>query len=312
MPRFLRKAVHGLLLVLGVTYLSFLLMVWFGPDQTYSLIGKNATPEQIEEVRRTLGYDRPFLRRYADYLAELFTLDLGYSNSSGEPVSAMLARSVPVTLALMLPGFVLGNLLGIALGLAAAQRRGQWSDRLIAGLSVTGMSISFLIIIIAFQVLLSTPYGLNLFPVRGWQVTDLSSYLRYVAVPSFALIFVTLGYNTRFYRAVFVEESSRDHIRTARAFGASAAAVMWKHVLRNSMVPVITRIMFSIPLVVVSGSLLIESYFGIPGVGKITFEAITNGDQPVLKAVVGLTAVAFVFIQIITDMLYRLFDPRVG
>lgn len=307
-----RKALHGLLLILGVTWFSFLLMVWFGPDQTYSLIGKNATPEQIAEVRHALGYDRPFLRRYADYLVELFTLDLGSSQSSGEPVSAMLARSVPVTLALMLPGFVLGNLLGVALGLAAAQRRGQWSDRLISGLAVTGMSISFLIIIIAFQVLLSTPYGLNLFPVRGWQVSDLSSYFRYVAVPTFALIFVTLGYNTRFYRAVFVEESGRDHIRTARAFGASSAAIMWQHVLKNSMVPVITRVMFSIPLVVVSGSLLIESYFGIPGVGKITFDAITNGDQPVLKAVVGLTAVAFVFIQLIADMLYRLFDPRVG
>ena len=312
MPQILRKALHGLLLVLGVTWFSFLLMVWFGPDQTYSLIGKNATTEQIAEVRHALGYDRPFLRRYADYLVELFTLDLGSSQSSGEPVSAMLARSVPVTLALMLPGFVLGNLLGVALGLAAAQRRGQWGDRLISGLSVTGMSISFLIIIIAFQVLLSTPYGLNIFPVRGWQVSDLASYLHYVAVPTFALIFVTLGYNTRFYRAVFVEESGRDHIRTARAFGASAAAVMWKHVLKNSMVPVITRFMFSIPLVVVSGSLLIESYFGIPGVGKITFDAITNGDQPVLKAVVGLTAVAFVFIQLIADMLYRLVDPRVG
>jgi peptide/nickel transport system permease protein len=308
----LRKALHGLLLILGVTWFSFLLMVWFGPDQTYSLIGKNATTEQIAEVRHALGYDRPFLRRYADYLVELFTLDLGSSQSSGEPVSAMLARSVPVTLALMLPGFVLGNLLGVALGLAAAQRRGQWGDRLISGLSVTGMSISFLIIIIAFQVLLSTPYGLNIFPVRGWQVSDLASYLHYVAVPTFALIFVTLGYNTRFYRAVFVEESGRDHIRTARAFGASSAAVMWKHVLKNSMVPVITRFMFSIPLVVVSGSLLIESYFGIPGVGKITFDAITNGDQPVLKAVVGLTAVAFVFIQLIADMLYRLVDPRVG
>jgi peptide/nickel transport system permease protein len=308
----LRKALHGLLLILGVTWFSFLLMVWFGPDQTYSLIGKNATTEQIAEVRHALGYDRPFLRRYADYLVELFTLDLGSSQSSGEPVSAMLARSVPVTLALMLPGFVLGNLLGVALGLAAAQRRGQWGDRLISGLSVTGMSISFLIIIIAFQVLLSTPYGLNIFPVRGWQVSDLASYLHYVAVPTFALIFVTLGYNTRFYRAVFVEESGRDHIRTARAFGASAAAVMWKHVLKNSMVPVITRVLFSIPLVVVSGSLLIESYFGIPGVGKITYDAITNGDQPVLKAVVGLTAVAFVFIQLIADMLYRLVDPRVG
>jgi peptide/nickel transport system permease protein len=311
-PYPLRKALHGLLLILGVTFISFLLMVWFGPDQTYNLIGKNATPEQIQEVRQSLGYDRPLLRRYADYLLELLTLDLGASNSSGEPVLGILTRTVPVTIALMLPGFVLGNLLGVVLGMAAARRRGQWSDRLISGLSVTGMSISFLIIIIAFQVLLSTPYGLNLFPVRGWQVTDLTSYLYYVAVPSCTLIFVTLGYNTRFYRAVFVEESARDHIRTAHAFGASLTVVMWKHVLKNSMVPIITRIIFSIPLVIVSGSLLIESYFGIPGVGKVTFEAITNGDQPVLKAVVGLTAVAFVLIQLTADLLYRAVDPRVA
>ena len=305
------KIIHGLLLILGVTFISFLLMVWFGPDQTYTQIGKNATASQIAEVRHQLGYDQPFTRRYLDYLVELFTLDLGASNSSGEPVSSILKRTLPVSLALMLPGFIIGNLLGIALGLFAAFRRGTWSDRLITGLSVTGMSISFLIIIIALQVLLSTPYGLNLFPARGWQVESLSSYLAYVTVPTLSLIMVTLGYNTRFYRAVFVEESSREHIRTARAFGASPATLMWRHVLKNSLVAVTTRFMFSIPLVVISGSLLLETYFGIPGIGKVSFDAITSGDQPVLKAVVGLTAVAFVLLQIVADVIYRLVDPRI-
>jgi peptide/nickel transport system permease protein len=308
----LRTLLHGILLILGVTFISFLLMVWFGPDQSYTLLGKNATVEQIAEVRHELGYDQPFLKRYADFLVQLATLDLGSSNSSGERVSSMLARSVPVTLALMLPGFLLGNVLGIALGLKAAQQRGRWSDRLISSLSITGMSLSFLIVIIALQVLLSTPHGLNLFPVRGWQVTDLPSYLRYVTVPTIALLIVTLGYNTRFYRAVFVDEFGKDHIRTAQAFGASPMTIMWKHVLKNGLVPIVTRVLFSIPLVVISGSLLIESYFGIPGVGKVTFEAITNGDQPVLKAVVALTAVAFVVIQVTADLLYRLVDPRVA
>ena len=312
MPYALRKIAQGLALILGVTLVSFILMVWFGPDQTYTLIGKNASAEQIEEVRHQLGYDQPFARRYANYLVDLFTLDLGASNASGEQVESILKRTVPITLALMIPGFVLGNLLGIALGLAAAWNRGRWIDRLITGLSVTGMSISFLVIIIVFQVLLSTPYGLNLFPVRGWQVVDPGSYLRYVTVPTLSLVFVTLGYNTRFYRAIFVEESGKDHIRTARAYGASTATILWKHVLKNSMVPIITRIMFSIPLVVISGSLLIESYFGIPGVGKMTFDAITSGDQPVLKAVVGLTAVAFVLIQVLTDFIYKLVDPRIA
>ena len=307
----LRILLHGILLILGVTFISFLLMVWFGPDQTYTLIGKNATAEQIADVRHELGYDQPFLKRYADFLVDLVTLDLGASNASGEPVSQMLVRTVPVTLALMLPGFVLGNLLGIALGLKSAQRQGQWSDRLISVLSVTGMSISFLIIIIALQILLSTPYGLNLFPVRGWQVDDLPSYLRYVTVPTLALLLVTVGYNTRFYRSVFIDELRKDHIRTARAFGAPPFVILWKHVLKNGLVPIITRILFSIPLVVISGSLLIETYFGIPGVGKVTFEAITNGDQPVLKAVVALTAVAFVIIQVVADLLYRRVDPRI-
>ena len=308
----LRKISQGLLLILGVTLVSFILMVWFGPDQTYILIGKNATAGQIEEVRHQLGYDQPFAKRYANYLAELFTLNLGASNASGEQVGSILKRTVPITLALMIPGFVLGNLLGIALALTATRHRGRWVDRLITGLSVTGMSISFLVIIIVFQILLSTPYGLNLFPVRGWQVVDPVSYLRYVTVPTLSLIFVTLGYNTRFYRAVFVEESGKDHIRTARAYGASTAIILWKHILKNSLVPIITRIMFSIPLVVISGSLLLESYFGIPGVGKMTFDAITSGDQPVLKAVVSLTAIAFVLIQILTDFVYKLVDPRIA
>jgi peptide/nickel transport system permease protein len=307
----LRKIAHGLLLILGVTLISFVLMVWFGPDQTYSLIGKNATADQIAEVRHELGYDQPFGKRYIQYLRSLFTLELGSSNSSGEPVARILKRTIPITLALMIPGFVLGNLLGIALGLLAAQHKGRRTDHLVNGFSVTGMSLSFLVIIIVLQVALCTPYGLNLFPVRGWQVSDPGSYLKFVTVPTLSLVLVTLGYNTRFYRAVFVEESARDHIITARAYGASTATILWKHVLKNSMVPVLTRVLFSIPLVVISGSLLIESYFGIPGVGKATFDAITSGDQPVLKAVVGLTAVAFVLIQMLTDLLYRLVDPRI-
>ncbi|MEJ8567118.1 ABC transporter permease [Elongatibacter sediminis] len=311
MRRALRKLFQGLALVLGVTLISFLLMVYFGPDQTFTLVGKNASEQQIREVRRQLGYDQPFVVRYADYVGGLFTLDLGASHSSGEPVRGILGRTLPVTLALVLPGFVLGNLIAIALGLVAAWHRGGWLDRLISGVSVAGMSLSFLIIVIALQVLLCTPYGLNLFPARGWNVTGPASYVQYVTVPTLSLLLATLGYNTRFFRAVFVEESGREHIRTARAFGASPAEIMVRHVLRNSLAPLITRTLFSLPLIVVSGSLLLETYFGVPGLGRVTFDAITNGDQPVLQAVVGLTAVAFVVVQAVTDGLYRLADPRV-
>lgn len=311
MTYLLRKIGNSLLLIVGVTLLSFVLMVWFGPDRTYGLLGKNPTQEQISEVRHQLGYDQPVAKRYLDYLTALATLNLGHSDSSGESVRAILGRTVPVTLALVLPGFVIGNLLALALAMLAAWHRGRAMDRFITGLSVGGMSLSFLVIIIALQVLLCTPYGLNLFPVRGWQVSDLGSYLYYVTVPTLALVMVSLGYNTRFYRSVFVEEAQKEHIRTARAFGASPFTIMARHVLANSLAPLITRVLFSIPLVIVSGSLLMETYFGIPGVGKATFDAITNGDQPVLEAVVALTAVSFVLVQLLADLLYRLADPRV-
>lgn len=307
-----RRVLYGIPLILGVTFISFLLMVYFGPDKTYELLGKNPSADQINEVRHALGYDRAFLLRYGDYLRELATLDLGLSDSNGEPVSKLLIRTLPISVALVLPGFVLGNLLGLALGLLAAWYRGKWLDKLVMSASVVGMSVSFLVIIIGLQILLCTPYGLNLFPVRGWQVHDLGSYLHYVTVPTLALVLVTLGYNTRFYRAVVVDEIERDYIRTARAYGASPIELLFKHVLKNSLIPVLTRIMFSVPFVVISGSLLLESYFGIPGIGLLTFNAITSGDQPILKAVVGLTGVLFVLALTINDMLYSLVDPRIA
>lgn len=307
-----RRMLYGIPLVLGVTFISFLLMVYFGPDKTYELVGKNPTAEQINEVRHALGYDRPFLLRYGEYVKELITFDLGLSDSTGEPVSSILKRTLPVSMALVVPGFVIGNLLGLALGLLAAWYRGKWLDKLVMSMSVVGMSISFLVIIIGLQILLCTPYGLNIFPVRGWQVDDIGSYFYYVAVPTLALVLVTLGYNTRFYRAIMADEIERDHIRTLRAYGARPAELLFKHVLKNSLIPVLTRVMFSVPFVLISGSLLLESYFGIPGVGLATFNAITSGDQPILKAVVGLTGVLFVLALTINDILYSVVDPRVA
>lgn len=312
LPYLTRRLLYGIPLVLGVTFISFLLMVYFGPDKTYELVGKNPTAEQIAEVRHALGYDRPFLLRYGDYVRQLLTFDLGLSDSTGEPVALILRQTVPVSIMLVVPGFILGNLLGLALGLVAAWYRGKWLDKLVMSASVVGMSVSFLVIIIGLQVLLCTPYGLDLFPVRGWQVQDTGSYLYYVTVPTLALVLVTLGYNTRFYRAIMADEIEREHIRTLKAYGAGPAELLFRHVLKNGLIPVLTRLMFSVPFVLISGSLLLESYFGIPGVGLVTFNAITSGDQPILKAVVGMTGVLFVLALTVNDFLYTLVDPRLA
>lgn len=307
----LRKLAAGIPLVVGVTLISFALMVYFGPDRTYEMLGKNPTPEQITEVRAQLGYDRPFIERYLRYLREIATFDFG-SAATGEPVSELLSRTIPVSLILILPGFVIGHVLGVALALLAAYWRGRWPDKLIMALAVVGMSVSFLIVIIGFQILLCSSDGLGLFPVRGWNVATFADYLAYVTVPTLATAFVALGYETRFYRSVIVEEASRDHVRTARAFGIGEARIFYRNILKNCLIPIITRIMFSIPSVAIGGSLLIESYFGIPGIGKATYEAIITGDQPVLKAVISLTAMLFVIVVILNDILYRAVDPRVS
>lgn len=313
----LKKLIGVLPLVIGVTLVAFLLMVYFGPDLTYELLGKNPTQQDIDNMRSYLGYDQPFIWRYLDYLRELLTVDFGLSMMKDRPVTEMLAQSMPVSLLLMLPGFILGNVLAVMLALKATQHRGRWPDKSIMTFAVIGMSISFLIVIIAFQIIFSSSYGLDWFPVRGWNMKNvedqfsMTQYLYYVTVPTLATLFVSLGYNTRFYRAVLVEEMNKDYIMTAKAYGHTPRKITYQLMLKNAMIPIITRVMFSIPLIVVSGSLLIESYFGIPGVGLMTYDAIVAGDQPVLKAVIGLTSVLFVLVLLVAEIMYRVFDPRI-
>ena len=253
----LRKLLYGIPLIVGVTFIAYLLMVYFGPDKTYDLLGKNPTEAEIAEIRHELGYDQPFFTRYLNYLTSLAMLDFGYSDSTNERVISIFARTIPTSLALNLPGFVLGNLLAIALAMVAAYYRGDWRDKAIMVFAVVGMSISFLIVIITFQILFSLK--LNLFPVQGWEVNSFGSYLKYVTVPTMATVFVALGYNTRFYRAVIVEEIQRDHVRTSKAFGCPPIPLLFKYVLKNCMIPIITRVLFTIPFILIGGSLLVEA-----------------------------------------------------
>jgi peptide/nickel transport system permease protein len=322
-----RKFIYSIPLLFGVTLIAFTLMVYFGPDLTYSILGKNASAEQIQEVQRELGYDKPFFKRYVMFLKEVVTFDFGSSISSGEKVSSILARTVPVSLAVALPAFVISNILGVGLALLAAYHRGGFWDKSVMIFAVFGMSVSYLMIVIAFQIIFCTTYGLNWFPVQGWidpppDYPDISFfeiayyywyyYWLYVAVPTMTSVFVSLGYNTRFFRAVIVEELNRDYVRTAKAYGIGNGRIMVKHVLKNALIPIVTRIIISLPFVIIAGNLVLEKFFGIPGVGLVTYDAITNGDLPVVKAVVTCTAIIYVFALILTDITYKFIDPRVS
>lgn len=295
-------------LLLGVTLVSFTLTVHFGPDPAWEQLGRNPTTEQVEQVRSELGQDRPFPLRYAEYLLNLARLDLGRTYANGEPVVELLARTIPVSFLLLAPGFVLGILLALILALAAAWRPGGRLDRICDLVSAGGMSLSLVIIVIALQAVLGV--WLDWFPVRGWRANGAAVYLQHVTVPTLALVLANLGYNLRFFRAIFREVLSDDPVRTARAYGFQARQIATGYVLRAAAPPVLTRILVAIPLILVSGSLIIESHFGIPGIGLVTWNAVMSGDQPVLMAVVSLSSILFVAAQTATDLLTGLLDPR--
>lgn len=323
----LRKFLYSIPLLFGVTLISFTLMVYFGPEMTDSILGKGATEEQRLEIRKELGYDKSFIERYGMFLREIVTFDFGNSISSGERVSSILERTVPVSFAVAVPAFLFSNLLGVGLALLAAYYRGRFWDKAVMVFAVIGMSVSYLMVVIAFQVIFSTTYGLNWFPVQGWvdpppEYADATFfeiiyyywyyYWLHVTVPTLASVFVSLGYNTRFFRAVIVEELNRDYVRTARAYGVSDAKIMAKHVLKNALIPISTRIIITLPFVIIAGNLVLEKFFGIPGVGLVTYDAITNGDLPIVKAVVTCTAVLYVLALILTDIVYKVIDPRIS
>lgn len=308
----LRRLTNGVLLMFGVTLITFVLMVYFGPDQTYALLGKNPTAEDIANVRHQLGYDLPFFVRYLKYLGEIATADFGYSTYFNERVSSLFLRTAPISFMVSFPGFILGNLVSVLFACLAVYYRGKWLDKLVMTFAVIGMSLSLIIVLLTFQIIFCTSVGLNWFPVQGWDVDSFGSYLKYVTVPTLATVFVALGYNTRFYRSIIAEEYSKHYVRTANAFGIHPLVVMLKHVMRNTLVTIMTRLIYTLPFLLISGSLVVESFFNIPGIGRITYEAMTTGDLPIVKAMVSMTTVIYVGIFILIDLVYRLVDPRVS
>ena len=308
----IKKLLSSIPIFLGVTFLSFLLMVYFGNDVSYSLMGRNGTLADLEEIRRQLGYHVPFMDRYLDYLQDIFSLDFGRSIVSHEKISDIFRRSIPISIAVNLPGFVMGNLLAVVLSLYAVFHQGKTLDKVIMLVSGVGMSMSFLIVIIGFQLVFCSSYGLNWFPVQGWDMSSVSAYAKHVCIPTLATIFVSFGYNTRFFRAVMAEEMSKLYVRSAMCLGLPMRTVMVKGILWNALIPIVTRVIFSIPFLFMEGSLLLESFFGIPGMGGVTYSAIAAGDMPVLKLVVGLGSMLYLSILILADIVYKFIDPRIS
>ena len=294
--------------ILGVVLLVFFLFKYFGGDPAEILGGLNATPEQIAAIRQQLGLDQPVWVQLGLYLKSIVTFDWGKSWATNEAVSNLFASRLPATLTVMLPILVLDVLLALPIAMWVAYRRGSLADRTLMVITTVALSISFLVYIIVGQYLFG--FQLGWFPVQGWSDSFWTNLITYVPLPVLLAVMVGLAPQTRLYRSFFLDELGHDYVRTARAKGMTENTVMFRHVLRNAMIPILTNVGLSLPGVFV-GSFLIEVFFSIPGLGREILLAVNRSDYPVIQAIAVYLAVLTMIINLIVDVMFKLVDPRV-
>ncbi len=294
--------------LLGVVLLVFFLFKFFGGDPAEILGGLNATPEQVAAIRQQLGLDEPVWVQLGIYLKSIVTFDWGKSWATNEAVSNLFRTRLPATLTVMLPILIVEVLIAIPIAMWVAYRRGSFADRSIMVLSTVALSISFLVYIIVGQYVFG--FQLGWFPVQGWSDNTWTNLTTYVPLPLMLAVMVALAPYTRLYRTFFLDELGHDYVRTARAKGMTEGTVMFRHVLRNAMIPILTNVGLALPGVFV-GSFLIEVFFSIPGLGREVLLAVNRSDYPVIQAVAVYLAMLTMFINLAVDLLFKLVDPRV-
>ena len=312
----MRRLGYGLVTVLGVLLFLFLLFftVTSPDDVARRALGDKAMPEVIEQWKANHGYDKP-LWPWQDpsdnllfsHFRRMLTFDFGRSDADDTPISQRIREGVGPSLSLTVPLFVVGLVLGVLLSLFVAFFRETYIDSMGVFLCVLAMSVSILLYIIGAQYLIAKL--LRWFPISGYDPSP-DVVMRFLALPILVGIVSGVGRDVRFFRTVFVEEAHRDYVRTARAKGAGEMRVMIHHVLRNGLIPILTQVVVAIPFLF-TGALLLESFFGIPGLGSLTVDAIFGNDFATLRVMVYIGALLFVVGQILTDVSYALADPRV-
>ena len=302
----IRRVLYMIPTILAVALLVFLLFHEVGEDPVRVALGPHASPEKIAALEAKWGLDQPMHMQFGKFLKEIGTMDFGRSYVTDEKLSGLFAEGAWVSLSLTAPPFILGLLLNVALSLLIAFYRGSWFDRLSTAIFIISMSISYLVYIIGFQYLFA--FQLDWFPINGysWGVSSIP----YLTLPILIMLFVRAGPEIRLYRTVFLDETSEDYVRTARAKGLSENTILFKHILKNAMIPILTNTVTAIPFLVL-GAFLMERFFSLPGVGDLMITAINTGDFPVLKGLCMFIAIGYSVFMLLTDILYAYVDPRV-
>ncbi len=294
--------------LIGVVLLVFFLFKYFGGDPAEILGGLNATPEQIQVIRDQLGLNKPVWEQLAIFFKQIVTFEWGKSWATNESVANLFITRLPATLTVMVPILLLDVLLAIPFAMAVAYVRGSLTDRSIMVLSTVALSISFLVYVIVGQYVFA--FQLGWFPVQGWSDSVWTNLAVYTPLPVLLAVLVGLAPQMRLYRTFFLDEIGQDYVRTARAKGLTEQTILMKHVLRNALIPILTNVAVALPGIFV-GSFLIETFFSIPGLGREVLLAVNRSDYPVIQAVTIYIAVITMFVNLATDVLYKMADPRV-
>ena len=298
---------------IGILLLTFVLFNVVGGSSAQVVLGKNATKASIEAFNRRYGYDKPLIlntrkgespldSQFFHFVKNIAKGEFGMSTEHREPVIDVLKRGVGPSLSLTVPMLVCGTLVGLALALGCAALRGRAFDKVVLVMSTVLMSVNYVVWVLAGQFFLA--YKWRLFPIWGYEGAF------YLALPVLIGVLSSLGVDIRFFRTAVLDEIYKPYVRTARAKGLSGPAILVKHVLRNSLIPIVTYISLSIPYLF-TGSLLLETLFGIPGLGSVSLNAINSADLAVVRAVVLLGALLYQVVNLVTDLAYAALDPRV-
>ena len=298
---------------IGILLLTFVLFNVVGGSSAAVVLGKNATKASIEAFNKRYGYDKPLIlntrtgeslldSQFFNFVKNIAKGEFGMATEHREPVVDVLKRGVGPSLSLTVPMVVLGTLLGLALALGCAALRGSLFDKSVLVMSTVLMSVNYVVWVLAGQFFLA--YKWRLFPIWGYENAF------YLALPVLIGVLSSLGVDIRFFRTAVLDEIYKPYVRTARAKGLSGTTILVKHVLRNSLIPIVTYISLSIPYLF-TGSLLLETFFGIPGLGSVSLNAINSADLAVVRAVVLLGALLYQVVNLVTDLAYAALDPRV-
>jgi peptide/nickel transport system permease protein len=306
----LRRILETIPVIIMVAVMVFIMLRITPSDPAAILAGDNANSDQVAAVRKALGLDQPILQQFFIWIGKLAQGDLGESFFFKKSVASLVAERIEPTVSLAIFTITLAVLIAVPLGVLAAYWRGSLLDRVIMGFSVLGFSIP--VFVVGYMLIYVLAMKLQWLPVQGYQRIGegIGGWAQRLILPSLTLSVIYIALIARMTRASVLETLSEDYIRTARAKGQVERLVLFRHALRNAAVPILTVIGISIALLI-GGVVVTETVYTIPGLGRLTVDAVLARDYPTIQAVILLFSLLYVVINLVIDLAYAVFDPRI-